>query len=221
MSKRIILVHAYRHSMPPIDTAFRTLWPEAETLNLLDEALYADVSAEGRIGPTVPARMRALLAYCVQSGADGIVFTGSTFGPVVDEARKDIAIPVLKADEAMAEVAVARGGSILLVCTARRALPVITANLEAAATAAGDTLELTAIAVPEAKDAITQGDLALHDRLVAEAIIAAPACDTILLGQISMANVRQLLPMELAAKVLTSSEAAVQRLRQIMKPAKS
>jgi Asp/Glu/hydantoin racemase len=219
VSKRIILVHAYRHSMPPIDAAFRSLWPEAETLNLLDEGLYADVSAEGVVGPTVQARVRSLLAYCVQSAADGVVFTGSTFGPMIDAARQGISIPVLKADEAMAAVAVRRGGRILLVCTARRAIPVISANFHAAAAAAGVVIDFTAIVVPDAKDAISRGDLDLHDRLVADAIALAPPVDTIVFGQISMTNVRDRLAPSLAAKVLTSSEASVERLREIMEQA--
>ena len=36
MPKRIFLVHAYLHSMAPIDEAFKTGWPQAQTVNLLD-----------------------------------------------------------------------------------------------------------------------------------------------------------------------------------------
>src|SRR5690349_12514606 len=122
MPKRIFLVHAYRHSMAPIDEAFCSGWPQAQTVNLLDESFYADVPPDGTISPALHARVASALRHCVLSGADGIVFTGSTFGPAVEAARKEIKVPVLKADEALGDEAVRRGSSILLACTQQRAI---------------------------------------------------------------------------------------------------
>ena len=168
MSKRIILVHAFLPSMPPIAKAFKEGWPEAEVLNLIDEALYADVTPEGVMKPGVTDRVTSLLEHCVLSGADGIVFTGSTFGPAVDVARRSIPVPVLKADEAMAERAVSIGQHILIVCTAMRAIPIVRGNMEAAAKKAGVQPTIESFCVPGAKDAISAGDEETHDRLIAE-----------------------------------------------------
>jgi hypothetical protein len=49
MPKRIFLVHPTPLAMPPVDEAFKTLWREAQVLNLLDESLYADVGANGEL----------------------------------------------------------------------------------------------------------------------------------------------------------------------------
>jgi hypothetical protein len=216
MAKRIILLHAYLHSMPPLVSAFKTLWPDADVLNLLDEALYADVAPDGTMHPTIPARVETLLMHCAASRADVVVFTGSTFGPVVETARKNLAIPVLKADEAMAGEAAERGGIALLVCTAGRAIPVIAGNIEAAARAAGKSIRVEKLVVAEAKAAISAGRMAEHDELVARAITAAPPADSIILGQVSMANVVPLLSPGLRAKTLTSAEATVRRLRTLL-----
>jgi hypothetical protein len=217
MAKRIILLHAYSHSMPPLVSAFKTLWPDADVLNLLDEALYADVAPDGTMHPTIPARVETLLMHCAASRADAVVFTGSTFGPAVETARKNLAIPVLKADEAMAGEAAERGGIALLVCTAGRAVPVIAGNIEAAARAAGTTIRVEKLVVAEAKAAISAGRMAEHDELVARAITAAaPPADSIVLGQVSMANVVPLLSPGLRAKTLTSAEATVRRLRALL-----
>ena len=88
---------------------------------MLDESLYADVAHDGKLAPAIYARVANLFRHCEASGADGIVFSGSTFGPAVEEGRKGIKVPVLRIEEAMMDEAVARGGSILLVSTQKRA----------------------------------------------------------------------------------------------------
>jgi hypothetical protein len=215
-TRRIILVHAYRHSLPPIERAFRDLWPEAEALNLVDETLYADVTPDGVVDATVPSRIRALFTHCLASGAQAIVFTGSTFGPVVEEARLGLPIPILKSDEAMAEEIVTRGGKVLLVCTARRAVPVIAANIKAAARQAGATIELETLVVDAAKEAISEGDLARHDRLIADAISGRTDVRSIVLGQLSMSNVPALVPKEIAERIVSGAEASVRALRSLL-----
>jgi Asp/Glu/hydantoin racemase len=214
---RIFLVHAYGPSIAPIGEAFRAGWPEAEVLNLLDESLYRDVAMQGVSSPSLRARLTVLLRYCVDSGGRGIVFTGSTFGPIVDQARVGIPVPVLKADEAMAEAAVAKGRRILVVCTANRSLPVIRGNVQTAAFAAKVECEIGELWVPGAMDANDAGRTAEHDRLVADAVTkAAPGWDVIVLGQISMAPSLSLLQPDVAARTLTSPTASVAKMRALL-----
>jgi hypothetical protein len=203
--------------MAPIVDAFAAAWPEAEVLNLLDEALYADVSPEGIMGPDVPERVASLLLHARKSRADGIVFTGSTFGPAVDAAKGGIGIPVLKADEAMAEIIAANAKRPLIVCTARRALPVIRGNIAAKAAEKGTAPDISELWVADAKDAIVAGDDAVHDRLIAEAVKSNNAGhDVIAFGQVSMVPAKRLLPADVAERVVTSAEASVLRMRELV-----
>lgn len=214
---RIFLLHAYGLSMPPIVEAFKTGWPEAEALNLLDESLYRDVAPDGSYPASMPVRLAALFRHCAASGGRGIVFTGSTFGPAVDEARKGIDIPVLKADEAMAEAAVAAGRRILVVCTAKRAIPVIRGNLELAAKAASAGSEVGELWVPGAKDANDAGRAEEHDRMIAGAVAGAgEGWDVILLGQLSMVPATKYLPAFLAPRVMSSPVASVAKMRSLL-----
>lgn len=217
--KRIVLVHAYRHSMPPIDDVFRSGWPEAETVNILDETLYSDVAPDGTLAPSVPARLRNLFEHCVLSGAAGIVFTGSSFGPAVDDARRGLSVPILKADEAMAEMAAAWGSRILIICTAGRAIPIIKRNIEVAAGTTGEPLQIAANCVAGAKDAISEGRIDDHDRLVAEAVEAAAGTgryDVIVIGQISMVPAVRLLSSAAVASSVTSPTASLAKLRSLV-----
>ena len=96
MPKRIFLVHPVSLAMEAIDRAFKTLWPQAQTLNVLDESLYADIPQDGTLSEDVRRRVMSLLKHCEASGADGILFSGSTFGPAVEAARKAGANHVLQ-----------------------------------------------------------------------------------------------------------------------------
>jgi Asp/Glu/hydantoin racemase len=215
MPKRIFLVHPTPLAMPPVDEAFKTLWREAQVLNLLDESLYADIPQDGTLAPEIYTRLTNLLRHCEMSGADGIVFSGSTFGPAVDVARKSVKIPVLRIEEAMIDEAVKRGRKILIACTQKRAQPVVRGTLDAAAARAGVKPEVTELWVAGARDALNKGDNDTHDRLIVEQVAAAGEFDTVLLGMMSMAPACAKMPPALAAKTLTSGAAAVARMRQL------
>ena len=216
MTPRIFLLHAYRFSMGPIDEAFAEQWPQAQAIRLLDESLYADAGADGTLPADIVARLVSLFRHCALSGGQGIVFTGSTFGPAVEAARAAVAIPVLKADEAMTEAAVARGGRVLILATAKRALPVLRASLDAAAAAAGAKIEIGETWVQGAKEANDAGRSADHDRLIAEAAASAGTWDTIMLGQMSMAPAIEHMRPELASRVLSSPSASVAKMKRLV-----
>src|SRR5262245_18110847 len=216
MPKGVFLVHPTPLALPPVDEAFKTLWPQAQVLNLLDESLYADVGANGELTPALYARVANLFRHCEASGADGIVFSGSTFGPAVEEGRKGIKVPVLRIEEAMMVEAVARGSSVLVVSTQKRAMPVVRATLEASAKRAGKALTIKDIWVEGARDALNPADTDKQDRLIAEQSAAAGDFDTFVLSMISMAPARAKMPPALAKKTLTSGECAVTRMRKLL-----
>ena len=109
---RISLIHAMAASIPPIEAAFRRLWPEAALMNLLDDSLAPDLARDGRLTPAMMERFLALARYARLSGSDAILFTCSAFGPCIEACARELpAIPVLKPNEAMIEEAVALTGA--------------------------------------------------------------------------------------------------------------
>src|SRR5258708_15047290 len=113
MTKRIFLVHPYFPTMAPIDAAFKRDWPQAQIVNLLDESLYADVPQDGTLAPPLYERVATLLHHCVKSGADGIVFTATTFGPAIEAVLPHINAPVLCAAGAMPAFALVMAKDVL------------------------------------------------------------------------------------------------------------
>jgi hypothetical protein len=69
--------------------------------------------------------------------------------------------------------------------------------------------------VSGARDALNKGDNDTHDRLIAEQSAAAGDFDQVVFGMMSMAPAKAKMPPALAARVLTSAEAAVARMRKL------
>src|SRR5881628_3906798 len=100
---RIALIHALAHSVEPINTALARDWPEATRMNLLDDSLSADLARSGQgLDASMHERFQRLAQYALDSGANGILFTCSAFGPCIDAvARRHPSVPVLRPNEAM------------------------------------------------------------------------------------------------------------------------
>jgi Asp/Glu/hydantoin racemase len=210
---RIALVHALAHSQAPINAAMERLWPEATRMNLLDDSLSADLARSGRLDDAMTARFIALTDYAVSTGAQGILFTCSAFGPCIEAAaRKHARMPVLKPNEAMIEEAVAlqaqRGGAIGLVSSFPPTLVSMPPEFPA-----GTTLH-TALA-DGALDALNRGDAAAHDEITAAAAetLAARGCTIIALAQFSMARAAPLVASRTGLPVMTTVDSAVRKLR--------
>jgi Asp/Glu/hydantoin racemase len=213
---RIALIHAVRVAIDPIAAAFRQGWPEAETVNLLDDGLSRDLERSGTLEGPMTERIGALAAYASGLGADGILYTCSAFGAAIDQARAASRIPVLKPNEAMLEAALDAGRSLALVATFAPTLPSMSAELEALAGRRGVRVRITPVFVPGAMRALDAGDGAAHDRLVAEAARPLAGHDAILLAQFSMARAAPAVAGATGGMVLTSPATAVAKLRRLV-----
>ncbi len=208
--KRIALIHALRHSPPPIEAAFRALWPEARLMNLLDDSLSADLARDGALTPAMGARFRALAGYAIGTGAEAILFSCSAFGPCIEAvAREHAPIPVLKPNEAAIEEALAHGPRIGLLASFPGTLASMPAEFPPGATVVPCLAE-------GALAALDAGDLAAHDGLAAEAAKRLVGCDVVLLGQFSLARAAPAVAATTGLPVVTTPESAVRRLRALL-----
>ena len=161
MPTRIALVHALAHSVAPIAEAFDRLWPQAERMNLLDDSLSADLArSPAGLDERMTQRFLALAEYALGTGAQGILFTCSAFGPCIDAVKRRWPdVPVLKPNEAMIDEAANAGKRIGLVASFAPTLASMPAEFP-------PTLELRPVLAQGALDALNRGDLAAHDTLV-------------------------------------------------------
>jgi len=207
---RITLVHALKHSILPVEAAFAKLWPEARLMNLLDDSLSADLARDGRLSEAMTGRFLELGRYAAGTGANGILFTCSAFGPCIEAvARAHAPMPVLKPNEAMIEQAVARGRKIGLLSTFPPTLASMPPEFPAA-------VEIVPKLVEGGMAALDRGDRAEHDRLVTEASRDLRDCDLIALAQYSMAPTAALVAEATGRPVLTTPDSAVLKLKGML-----
>ncbi len=214
---RIALIHAVSVAMRPIHEAFERLWPEAQLTNLLEDSLSPDRAAERQLTPAMTARIEALAHYVAGTGAQGILYTCSAFGPAIEKAAHDLApLPVLKPNDAMFAEALRAGDRIGMVATFAPACATMEEEFAEAAINIGCTAaRLETVLAAGAMTALRAGDEAAHDRLVAEAAGRLAHCDAVMLAHFSTSRALPLAEARLAgaAPVLTAPGAAVRALR--------
>lgn len=208
---RIALIHALAHSVAPINDAFARDWPEAERMNLLDDSLSADLARNGRgLDAAMHARFARLAQYAVDTGAQGILFTCSAFGPCIEAvARAHPGLPVLKPNEAMVEEAAQGQGTLGLIATFAATLETMPPEFPA-------HVELQTALAEGALAALNAGDTATHDALIAAqaAALRERGCTRIALAQFSMARARAACEADSGLPVLTPVDSAVRALRR-------
>ncbi|MDM0042608.1 aspartate/glutamate racemase family protein [Variovorax sp. J22G21] len=208
---RIALIHALSHSVAPINDAFARDWPEAVRMNLLDDSLSADLARDGRgLNEAMHLRFQALAAYAASTGAQGILFTCSAFGPCIDAVTARYSdIPVLKPNEAMVAEALQEPGRLGLIATFAPTLVSMPPEF-------GADAELLLALADGALEALNDGDGARHDALIAAEAqrLREQGCTRIALAQFSMARARAACERASGLSVLTTVDSAVRALRR-------
>lgn len=204
----IALIHVQMVSAPAMNEAFAAGWPAARVINILDEALF---TAPDRGPAYVAARFLAIARYAAGTPVDGIVFTCSAFGSAIGAVQLALApLPVLKPNEAMIEDAVRSGARVGLLAS-------FGPTLDAMPREFPDGVVAQQALAPGAFDALNAGNVAGHDRLVAEtAARSLGGCDVIALAQSSMARAADAVAQATGKPVLTTPGSTVAKLRRLI-----
>ncbi len=214
---RIALIHATRVAVDPIETAAKELWPDAETITILEEGLSADRASGAATLDELNARIVRLARYAEDMRPDGILFTCSAFGRGIEEAAATSDIPVLKPNEAMFEAAFSEGDDIAMIYTFAPAVKGMEDEFNEEAQRRQSTAKIRSVYAEGALDALKSGDAETHDRLVAEAAQTLDSADAILLAHFSMARAATAVRAVTEVPVLTSPEAAIKKLQSALR----
>jgi Asp/Glu/hydantoin racemase len=216
MKTRIVLLHATPIAMQPVQTAFKDNWPEAETVNLLDDGLTIDRARETDLSQATIDRFVAFGEYGRRIGAAGLLVTCSAFGPAIDRLAETVDIPVLKPNEAMFQAAIAQGSRIGMLATFGPSVPTMTDEFEEYVARAGAQATLETIVVADAIDLLRGGDAESHNRLVAARAPELAHCDAIMLAHFSTSRAAAAVRAAVSVPVLTAPHAAVMRMRELV-----
>lgn len=213
MTARIVLLHATPVAMAPIHTAFEEVWPEAETINLLDDGLSVDRAREPELSSAMIDRFVRFGHYAYDMQAQGILITCSAFGPAIDRLAKEVPVPVLKPNEAMFHEAVAQGKNIGMLATFGPAVETMTDEFNEYVAQNHSSARLTTILVDDAIGLLKKGDAESHNRLVAARAKELAYCDVIMLAHFSTSRAAASVRQQVDIPVLTAPHAAVKRMQ--------
>jgi Asp/Glu/hydantoin racemase len=206
-------VHAVFPAIAPIEAAFRRRWPEAQTFNIVDDALPTDLERDGHLTDAMKRRIHRLAHHAVEAGASGVLFTCSAFGDAIHDAAQRMVQPVLRPDEAMFAAAMRAGQRIGLLATFQPAVAATERDFLAMAAMHGLSTQLEVLCVPEAMVAARAGDVDAHNRLVASAAPRFAHCDAVMLAHFSTSTALECVEAVLKCPVLSAPESAVDAMR--------
>lgn len=195
--KRVALIHTGTFLVPVFAELAQELLPDVELFNIVDESLLNNTIAAKRLTPVTARRLAGYIESAEAAGADVIMVTCSSVGPAVEAARPFVAAPVLRVDQAMADAAVRSGRRIGVIATLSTTLEPTVDLVRARAELQGREVQIVQKLCEGAFEAVSSGDGATHDKIVAEGLRELMAeVDAIVLAQASMARVVESLPPE-------------------------
>ena len=211
MSARVCFFHTVAGLAERFDELAAEHVPDADRFHAVDESTLQDALAAGGLTPSVTSRICTQLSLAEDAGADVVLDTCSSTSPAVDVARELVEVPILKIDDPMAERAVELGDHVTVVATAASTLGPSTDLIGRKAERAGREVTVESELVEGALEARESGDVAEHDRLIAERVSARAAeTDVIVLAQASMAHVESDLADRVDVPVLSSPDLAME-----------
>ena len=87
---------------------------------MVDESLIKQTIAADKLQKVTVRRLISMIESAAETGVDGVLVTCSSIGPAVSFAAKLFSIPVIRADEAMAEkAAIKAAAGVWLRCAPR------------------------------------------------------------------------------------------------------
>jgi Asp/Glu/hydantoin racemase len=213
--RRLAMLHTVGMLVDRFKTMLGGVVPAGvDVVHMLDESLLRDLMREGP-KPEITRRVVAFASLAADAGAELIVFTCSSTSPAIDTARQVVRPPILKIDDPMAARAIEIGSRIGIVCTTSSTRGPSEALVRDHAAKAGKAIEVDALLVPGAFDALQAGRRDEHDRLVSEAALAVAARnDVLVLAQASLAHLAEPLSGQTKTPVLQSPPLCVEAIRQ-------
>jgi len=188
--QRLGLIHTVSRLAPTFAELAEELLPGVEMVVIVDELLLKRTVRDGAVDDVTRDRLRGHVFALANFGVDAVLATCSSIGGLVDEILPDAAVPVLRVDRAMAELAVTLGSTVGVLGTLRTTLSPTTELVKAAARETGRAVTVIPRLCDGAFEALDRGDNALHDAIIAEELDRLTSgVDVVVLAQASMARI--------------------------------
>ena len=216
--KKLAIIHTTPVTVDSLKAlVFEEIGADCEVINLLDDSILPELANNGGDVGAVESRWVTYAKIAESLGADCILGACSSVGELAKAAAREVGVPVLRIDEAMAEEAVRRGGRIGVAATLGTTLAPTTRLLEEKARETWADVTFHPMLASEAYKLLIAGDREGHDRVLGEALLELQSrCDVVVLAQASMARVVATLPEDVRGSFLSSPTLGVRRAKVLL-----
>lgn len=216
--KMIGIIHAALISSKSVQPFIDDIIPDVTVAHVVDDTIQNTnfASKPGVIPKSNFYKFATYAHFLEEAGADLILLACSTFNQAVELARPMINVPLLQIDRPMMDLAVNQGKRIGLLATVPTTIPASERLLYTAAAESGKEIEVTIILCSEAFEAIKQGEVDLHNRLLLTQIDRlSETVDAIVLAQVSMSALEPML-VNTKVPVYNSGRTGFERVKQML-----
>ncbi|MDH7598907.1 MAG: aspartate/glutamate racemase family protein [Sedimentisphaerales bacterium] len=216
--KRITLIHTSPVMIGLFSDIYSEILKGVEVINTVDESLLKDIIQNDQAPKSALRRVVMHILNAHQAGTDLIMVTCSSLGPAAQIGGQLLDIPVIRVDEPMVAMAVAKGQRIGILATLPSTMGPTKDLVLAKARAISRQIEVHVDLCPGAFDALLSGNPEQHDQIVSAAVRKmASKVDVILLAQASMARVLVSIPAgTIDVPILTSPRPAIEHAATIL-----
>ena len=145
MAKTLALIHTVGELVPTFKALCAEMMPDVCCFHVCDEGIIRTLTPEKELTSHTALRMAELVARAENDGADVVLVTCSSISPIVDLVRPLVDVPILKIDEAMADLAIQTGHTIGVLTTARSAMLALTTLVKNRAAVQGKEIQVTTL----------------------------------------------------------------------------
>lgn len=215
--KTVVAIHTAMPMVEPTRELFARHLPGVRLINILDDSLIQDVIGAGEVPAAVEKRLYQYFNSAIDAGADVIFSTCSSVGDIALKARKNMEVPLVKIDDAMARQAVLESGSIGVLATLSTTLDPTVRLIRHFASELGKEVIIAEGLAEGAFQAVISGDKDRHDRLILEAAkLLSTKVELFVLAQGSMARMEEEIARVTGKRVMSSPERGVLQVKEVL-----
>ena len=214
---KLAIIHTTIVTVEPLKTLAAEMLPDCTVINFVDDSILPQLRENGSNVSAVAPRWIQYARFAAEAGAAVILNACSSVGELCAQAQPLVAVPIVRIDAPMAELAVARSARIGVAATVPMTLDPTVRLLRETAAVIGREIALVPLLVEEAFARLTAGDRAGHDTLLAAAFTRLlDEVEIVVLAQASMARVVESLPESQRPRFLSSPRLGMSRVRDLL-----
>ncbi|MEH7095812.1 aspartate/glutamate racemase family protein [Neobacillus vireti] len=217
MKKKLAIIHTTPVTIEPLKGLAARIIGDCEIINLVDDSILPQLSQNGGNILEIAERWGNYAKSAEQLGADCILNACSSIGELVKYIQPEVATPIVRIDDAMAEFAVNSGERIGVAATLETTLRPTLELLKQKAKERKKQVEFEPILIESAYQKLLANDKEGHDSDLSAALKKlAEKVEIVVLAQASMARVVSTFSPEEQCRFVTSPELGMEAVKQIL-----